>query len=54
MKACIEVQQDMSTYRYVIRQASGPANASIYRKYYYPIEEWKRRHNIEGEIRYKL
>lgn len=54
MKACIEVQQDMSTYRYVIRQASGPANASINRKYYYPIEEWKRRHNIEGEIRYKL
>ena len=54
MKACLEIKQDKKTYHYVITQALGPGNASINRKFYSAIEEWKKRHFIEGDIVYKL
>ena len=54
MKACMEIKQDYKTYHYKIVQALGPGNAAINRKYFTAIEEWKKRHDIEGEIKYKL
>jgi hypothetical protein len=54
MKACFEIQQDKSTFRFKIVQAFGPCNRYINRKYYHGIEEWKKRHNISGEVHYKL
>ncbi len=54
MKACIEIKQDERTFHYVIKQALGPGNSCINRKFYKAIEDWKSRHNIEGEIRYQL
>ncbi len=54
MKACIEIKQDLNTFHYIIKQALGPGNSCINRKYFKAIEDWKERHNIEGEIRYKL
>ena len=54
MKACMEIKQDKKTYHYKIIQALGPGNAAINRKYFTAIEEWKKRHDIEGEIKYKL
>ena len=54
MKACIEIRQDPKDFHYKICQALGPGNACINRVYSIPIENWKRKHNIEGEVRYKL
>ena len=54
MKVCMEIKQDKKTYHYKIVQALGPGNASVNRRFYSAIEEWKKRHNIEGEITYKL
>jgi len=54
MKACIEIKQDKKSFHYFIKQALGPGNACINRKYCTAIEEWKNRHNIEGEVNYKL
>lgn len=54
MKACMEIKQDQKTYHYKIVQALGPGNAYVNRRFYSAIEEWKKRHNIEGEITYKL
>ena len=54
MKACMEIKQDQKTYHYKIVQALGPGNAYVNRRFYSAIEEWKKRHNIEGDITYKL
>ena len=54
MKACMEIRLDHSTFHYNIVQAAGPGNANINRKYSIPIEAWKKKHNIGGEITYKL
>ncbi|MCR4735199.1 MAG: hypothetical protein K5829_09370 [Treponema sp.] len=54
MKACIEIIQDKKTFHYVIKQALGPGNAKINRRFFSAIEEWKKKHKIEGEISYEL
>ena len=54
MKACFEIKQNPKTFYYEIVQASGPGNAKINRKYMYAIEEWKKKHNLKGEIRFNL
>ena len=54
MKACFEIKQNPKTYRYEIVQASGPGNSTINRIYMYAIEEWKKRHDLSGDVFYKL
>jgi len=54
IKACIELIKDSLNFRYSITQALGPRNNFINRRYCTAIEEWKKRHKIEGEIHYKL
>ena len=54
MKACLEIKQDPRTFHYKIVQGLGPGNSYINRRFYTAIEEWKKRHNKEGELTYKL
>ena len=54
MRACFEIKQNPKTYRYEIVQASGPGNSTINRIYMYAIEEWKKRHDLSGDVFYKL